>query len=139
MPAVLDVQDITVRFGGIVAVEGVSLQINDGNLVGFIGPNGAGKTTLMRAITGIVKPQSGRVLLDGHDITQYTRQPRHRRRAEEIMLDTTLHTEIQDKVMALAGEGPNRRGRDAHARSARSRTRASGWRGPEKLASCRPH
>ena len=71
MPAVLDVQDITVRFGGIVAVEGVSLQINDGNLVGFIGPNGAGKTTFMRAITGIVKPQSGRVLLDGHDISKW--------------------------------------------------------------------
>jgi len=70
MTGILRVEDVTVRFGGVTAVENVNLQINDGELIGFIGPNGAGKTTLMRAITGMVKPQTGRVLLEGDDITQ---------------------------------------------------------------------
>lgn len=68
MTEVLKVQDVTVRFGGVVAVAGVSLIIGDGEMIGFIGPNGAGKTTLMRVITGIVQPQEGRVLLNGRDL-----------------------------------------------------------------------
>jgi len=69
--AVLEVRDVTVRFGGVKAVEGVSLAVEAGALVGFIGPNGAGKTTLMRAITGTVTPQDGRVHLSGRDITAW--------------------------------------------------------------------
>ena len=71
MSAVLEVRDVTVRFGGVTAVERVSLAIEAGALVGFIGPNGAGKTTLMRAITGTVTPQNGRVHLSGRDITAW--------------------------------------------------------------------
>jgi branched-chain amino acid transport system ATP-binding protein len=69
MTEVLRVENITVRFGGVTAVEDVNLAIDEGQLIGFIGPNGAGKTTLMRVITGIVKPQQGRVYLEGVDIT----------------------------------------------------------------------
>jgi branched-chain amino acid transport system ATP-binding protein len=69
MTSVLEVRNVTVRFGGVTAVEGASLTIADGQLIGFIGPNGAGKTTLMRVITGIVKPTDGDVLLMGEDIT----------------------------------------------------------------------
>ncbi len=69
---VLQVENVTVRFGGVIAVQNVSLTINQGELVGFIGPNGAGKTTLMRVITGIVKPQEGRVLLEGRDLAKDT-------------------------------------------------------------------
>ncbi len=65
---VLEIKNTTVRFGGVMAVDNVSLTINEGELVGFIGPNGAGKTTLMRVITGIVKPQAGSVVLDGKDL-----------------------------------------------------------------------
>jgi branched-chain amino acid transport system ATP-binding protein len=65
----LRVEDVTVRYGGVTAVENVNLTINPGQLVGFIGPNGAGKTTLMRSITGIVQPDNGRVWLEGRDIT----------------------------------------------------------------------
>jgi branched-chain amino acid transport system ATP-binding protein len=72
MTEVLNVQDVTVRFGGVVAVADVSLIIRDGEMVGFIGPNGAGKTTLMRVITGIVQPQEGRVLLNGRDLAGLT-------------------------------------------------------------------
>ena len=71
MPALLSVSEITVKFGGVVAVEDVSLEIILGELVGVIGPNGAGKTTLMRAITGLVKPSSGMVILGGEDITSW--------------------------------------------------------------------
>ena len=68
MTPVLNVENITVHFGGVVAVNGASVAVDPGALVGFIGPNGAGKTTLMRVITGIVKPRSGRVMLDGEDL-----------------------------------------------------------------------
>ena len=68
MTEVLKIQDVTVRFGGVVAVAGVSLIIRDGEMIGFIGPNGAGKTTLMRVITGIVQPQEGHVFLNGRDL-----------------------------------------------------------------------
>ena len=68
MTPVLQVKDVSVHFGGVVAVEGASLTVEPGELIGFIGPNGAGKTTLMRVITGMVKPQAGQVLLDGEDL-----------------------------------------------------------------------
>jgi len=66
---VLEVKNVTVRFGGVLAVAEVSLTIKAGELIGFIGPNGAGKTTLMRVITGIVKPQQGSINLDGKELT----------------------------------------------------------------------
>ncbi len=68
MRPVLEVRNTTVRFGGVTAVDDVSLTIQPGELVGFVGPNGAGKTTLMRAITGIIRPQEGAIILDGLDL-----------------------------------------------------------------------
>ena len=65
MTELLSLDGISVRFGGLLAVDNVSLTVALGELLGFIGPNGAGKTTLMRAITGIVIPQHGTVRLDG--------------------------------------------------------------------------
>ena len=68
MSLILEVKNITVQFGGVIAVDNASLSINKGDLTGFIGPNGAGKTTLMRVITGIIKPDAGSVLLEGNDL-----------------------------------------------------------------------
>jgi branched-chain amino acid transport system ATP-binding protein len=68
MPALLDIQSVTMRFGGLVAVNAVSLAIEKGNLYGLIGPNGAGKTTLFNVITGVYEPTEGKVLLEGKDI-----------------------------------------------------------------------
>ncbi len=68
MSPVLEVENVTVRFGGVTAVDNASLTIQTGELIGFIGPNGAGKTTLMRAITGIVMPQRGRIKLTGRNL-----------------------------------------------------------------------
>jgi len=65
----LVVNNLTKRFGGIVAVNNVSVTIGKGEIVGIIGPNGAGKTTLVNCITGIYKPDAGRVLFKNEDIT----------------------------------------------------------------------
>ena len=69
MAAFLEVESLTKTFGGIVAVNDVSFQIQRDEIVGLIGPNGSGKTTLTRLIMGILKPDRGRVTFKGEDIT----------------------------------------------------------------------
>lgn len=67
VPALLSVRDLTVRFGGVRAVDGISFDVREHQLHGLIGPNGAGKTTTLDALTGFVSGE-GRVLFDGHDL-----------------------------------------------------------------------
>ena len=67
MPLV-EVQDITVRFGGIVALDGLSFTIDEGHICGLIGPNGAGKTTMFNVVSRIYDPTSGSVRYDGRDL-----------------------------------------------------------------------
>jgi branched-chain amino acid transport system ATP-binding protein len=66
--ALLEVRDVTLRFGGIVALDGVSFDVDEGQISGLIGPNGAGKTTAFNVITRLYKPDSGDVVLDGSSI-----------------------------------------------------------------------
>lgn len=64
--ALLDVKKLTKHFGGLTAVSDVTLELNEGELVGLIGPNGAGKTTLFNLLTGVYEPSEGTVTLDGN-------------------------------------------------------------------------
>jgi branched-chain amino acid transport system ATP-binding protein len=66
---ILELTDLTKRFGGLLAVDKVSLHIKRGEVFALIGPNGAGKTTLFNNVTGLFQPTSGRVVFDGRDIT----------------------------------------------------------------------
>jgi branched-chain amino acid transport system ATP-binding protein len=66
---ILELTNLTKRFGGLVAVDSVSLQIRRGEVFALIGPNGAGKTTLFNSVTGLFQPTSGRVVFDGKEIT----------------------------------------------------------------------
>ena len=63
------IQDLVKQYGRFTAVDGVSLDVPAGEIHGFLGPNGAGKTTTLRMIAGLLKPTSGRILVNGHDLS----------------------------------------------------------------------
>jgi branched-chain amino acid transport system ATP-binding protein len=67
--AILETQELTKIFGGLVAVDGVSFKVPRGSIASIIGPNGAGKTTFFNMLTGLYKPSAGRVILDNRDVT----------------------------------------------------------------------
>jgi branched-chain amino acid transport system ATP-binding protein len=97
---VLRVEDVEVRFGGVQALKGVSLEVPDGALVGLIGPNGAGKTTLFNVITGLEKPSRGRVLMADQDVTSLPPHQRARRglgrtfQRIEVFSSLTVHENV---------------------------------------------
>ena len=64
----IDVEHFTRTYGSFTAVDDLSLHVTSGEIVGLIGPNGAGKTTTLRALAGILRPTSGRIAIDGHDL-----------------------------------------------------------------------
>ena len=75
-PVALAADDVTVCFGGLTALSGVSLEVRRGNIVGLVGPNGAGKSTLLAVLSGLLSPDSGTVRLRGDDVTRVS--ARHR-------------------------------------------------------------
>jgi branched-chain amino acid transport system ATP-binding protein len=77
--SLLRVEDVVVQFGGVTAVNHATFEVEPGTVTGLIGPNGAGKTTCFNVITGLQRPTSGRVLLDGKDITRMAVHRRARR------------------------------------------------------------
>lgn len=68
MNPLLDLENVSRRFGGLLALDGVSLSLKRGEVVGLIGPNGAGKTTFVNVVTGVLRPTSGSIEFDGHRI-----------------------------------------------------------------------
>ena len=67
----LEIKDLRVAYGKIEAVKGISLVVNQGEIVSLIGANGAGKTTLLKTISGLLNPTSGAITYDGEDILKY--------------------------------------------------------------------
>jgi ABC-type branched-subunit amino acid transport system ATPase component len=80
---ILELAGVEKRFGGLPAVDGVSLSVDEGEIVALVGPNGAGKTTLLRAVIGLEAPTAGRVRFMGADVT---RLPAHRTRRTGISM-----------------------------------------------------
>ena len=76
--SVLELRDVSVAFGGLRAVDGVDLDLEEGDRHGLIGPNGAGKSTLFRLVAGGLRPTAGRIAFDGQDITRLARHKRAR-------------------------------------------------------------
>lgn len=93
-PALLAAEDVTVRFGGVVALDGVRLVVPPGATVGLVGPNGAGKTTLFGVLSGLIRPRSGRVTMDGVDVTGRSAQHRARRGLARTFQRMELFTEL---------------------------------------------
>lgn len=85
--AVLEVRDVTVRFGDRVVLADTSLTVAEGEIVGLLGPSGSGKSTLLRVIAGLLVPDSGDILLDGEVITTL---PTHRRSIGFVFQDEQL-------------------------------------------------
>lgn len=72
MSNILEIKDLSVNFGGIKAVDGISMQVPEGKIITLIGANGAGKSTILRSVSGIVKPQHGDIVFDGESIFSKT-------------------------------------------------------------------
>jgi ABC-type branched-subunit amino acid transport system ATPase component len=93
MTAVLQARGVSVRFGGVQALSGLDLEVEEGQLVGLIGPNGAGKTTFVDAVTGFVR-YSGSVELDGHDLAGIAPHVRARRGLSRTWQSTELFDDL---------------------------------------------
>jgi branched-chain amino acid transport system ATP-binding protein len=127
----LSLSGVTVRFGGITALQDVDLRLNGGEVLGLIGPNGAGKTTLFDVISGIRPPNTGRVELSGQDVTRLTAVRRARRGLRRTFQRVQIFgwLSVEDNVLAAldwqgGGGGlvadlvsfPTRRAREAKRR-----------------------
>jgi branched-chain amino acid transport system ATP-binding protein len=112
--ALLAVNDVTLRFGGIVALDGVSFEVERGQISGLIGPNGAGKTTAFNVITRLYRPDAGQVTFDGRSLL---RRPPHRivsagiaRTFQNIQLFRTMS--VLENVLVGAHSRGRKAGRD---------------------------
>ena len=105
----LQLQGVSIHFGALKAVDGVTLQVAAGERVAILGPNGAGKTTLFNAITGMTQASGGKVLLDGNDITRASPNARAQRGIARTFQITNLFfgLSVEDNLL-LAARGLSR-------------------------------
>jgi ABC-type branched-subunit amino acid transport system ATPase component/ABC-type branched-subunit amino acid transport system permease subunit len=106
-PATLSVEKLTVRFGGVTAVDDVSFDVQPGEVVGLIGPNGAGKTTIIDAVTGFVKPTSGELALNRDRVNRWSATKRARRGLRRSFQSLELFEDIsvEDNIRVGADKG----------------------------------
>ena len=69
----IEVKNVTKKYGSTIAVDNISFDVKDGEVVGFLGPNGAGKSTTMNMITGFIEPTAGQIIVNGNDISKRDR------------------------------------------------------------------
>ena len=153
---VLEVRDLTVRFGGIRAVSGVSLAVDAGEILSIIGPNGAGKTTIFNVVTGLYRPTAGEVRLQGRPISALPPHARARMGVARTFQNIRLFRELtvgENVRVARYGRArtglagallrtpgvPPRPPRDGSrgsgpARRRRARGRGASWRGASPTA-----
>lgn len=123
-----EARDVAVRFGGVTALDGVSISVPPATLVGLVGPNGAGKTTLFSVCSGLLRPNAGRVYIGGVDVTDATPQDRARRglartfQQPELFMGLTVREHL---VLAY-------RARHSRARLWRDIVTAASLRKPER-------
>jgi ABC-2 type transport system ATP-binding protein len=88
----IEIRNVTKKFGDLTAVDSISLQVKKGDVFAFLGPNGAGKTTTIKMLTTLLHPTSGEIFLDGHNVTE---NPSHTRRSFGIVFqDPSLDNEL---------------------------------------------
>jgi branched-chain amino acid transport system ATP-binding protein len=112
----LSVEHVSVRFGGLRALNDVNLQADRGDIVGLIGPNGAGKTTLLNVITGLIRPQGGTVMIAGRTVGRTSVHRRARLGLARTFQRVTLFSELSVRQhVQLAAENSRRARRGAAA------------------------
>jgi lipopolysaccharide export system ATP-binding protein len=115
--ATLRTHDLTKSYGGRTVVRGVNLEVASGEIVGLLGPNGAGKTTTFYMVVGLTAPDSGRVVLDGHDVTDDPMYVRARKgigylpQEPSIFRGLTVEQNILAILETLDGDASSRRAR----------------------------
>ena len=107
-PARLEIRDLTVAFGGVHALDGVSLELEPGTITGLIGPNGSGKTTMLDTISGFV-PHGGGLVLDGRDLADYVPEERNKLGVVRSFQDCSLFPELSVEDALLLTEDARRR------------------------------
>ena len=95
---IIEVQDLTVRFGDLAAVDGISFSVRRGEIFGFLGPNGAGKTTTIRTITTIQRMTSGRILVDGFDVDSDYLEVRRRIGIAQQHISLDKHLTVRQNI-----------------------------------------
>jgi len=105
MTALLEARGLTVRYGGVLAVDDVSVEVKSGTVFGLIGPNGAGKTSMVDALTGYTQTSAGTVTFDGSDITKLRPYKRARKRLARTFQSVELFDDLTvDENLLVASE-----------------------------------
>ncbi|QVQ26873.1 ABC transporter ATP-binding protein [Achromobacter deleyi] len=117
MSALLTIEAVSMRFGAYQALDRIDLDIRQGEFVALLGPSGCGKTTLLRSIAGFLKPESGRILIEGQDIS---RLPAHHRPLNTVFQNYALFPHMN--VLENVAYGPRRQGASRADAAARARS-----------------